>query len=94
MADLSTTAITVTVTAYAASPDVTFGFESDSVTVLNRSTVITDIIYVSFDGETDAGITIPGIAQAINWTAKRQKVWLRRSAAGSSTVNVMANTVR
>lgn len=62
--------------------------------MLNGSTTVTDIIYVSFDGETDHGILIPGIAQAINWTSKRRAVWLRLSAPGAVTAYVMANTVR
>ena len=94
MADAALQTITVTSGTYGNDPDVEFGFETDSILVLNRSSTSTDEILVSFDGVEDHGTTVPGLLPAISWTAKRKAVWLRRASAGSSNVQVMAGTVR
>jgi hypothetical protein len=94
MADKALETITVTSTTYGADPDVSFGFEADSILVLNRSSTASDEILISFDGADDHGTTVPGLLPAIGWTAKRRAVWLRRASSGSSDVQVMAGTVR
>lgn len=94
MADKALQTVTVTSETYGTTADVTFGFETDSILVLNRSSTASDEILISFDGHEDHGTTVPGLLPALSWTAKRRAIWLRRASAGSSTVQVMAGTVR
>jgi len=94
MADKALQTVTVTSETYGATADVEFGFETDSILVLNRSATSTDEILISFDGVADHGTTVPGLLPALSWNAKRRALWLRRASAGSSDVQVMAGTVR
>ena len=93
----SCTTHTVASTSYpvAASAQVSLAWETDQITVLNESSTASDIVFVSFDGTTNAGKLIPGIAQSLTWLfTKRQKVFLKLNSAGSVSVTVMAGTTR
>lgn len=97
MSDLALQTVSVSSATYpaVASPQVDIGWEPDSILLLNRSATATDIVYYSFDGSSDHGILIPGTLPAIEIRGKRKKIWLRRdSGAATTSVNVMANTVR
>jgi len=93
----SCTTHTVASTNYpaAGSAQVSLAWETDQITVLNESSTASDIVFVSFDGVTNAGKLIPGIAQSLTWLfTKRQKVFLKLNSAGSVSVTVMAGTTR
>lgn len=97
MSDLALQTISVSSTSYPAStsPQVDIGWEPDSILFVNRSSTATDLVYFSFDGVTNHGILIPGTIPAIEWRAKRKKIWLKLDAGAATTdVNIMANTVR
>lgn len=97
MSDLALQTVSVSSASYpaATSPQVDIGWEPDSILLVNRSSTSTDIVYFSFDGREDHGLLIPGTIPAIEWKGKRKRVWLRRdSGAATTSVNVMANTVR
>lgn len=85
--------VSVTVTSYAASADVEFGFEADSVLVINRTTTAGDEVRFSFDGVSDHGEVVAGLIPAMEYKAKRRRIWLRRVSAGTTTIHVLANTV-
>jgi hypothetical protein len=52
-------------------------------------------VFISFDGVNDHGILIPGTLPVIEYKEKRTKIWLRLdSGAATTSVNVMAGTVR
>jgi len=93
--DLLTT-VSVTNVAYPTDPQVSLGWEPDSIMIAVTNTTATNLIYVSFDGEKDDGLLRPGITQAITWQSKRPNVWLRLgpAAANPTSVDVMASTVR
>lgn len=85
---------TVNATTYG-NPKLTLDWETDQITVLNESSTAADVVYVSFDGTTNAGKLIPGICQSLTWLfTKRQKVFLKLNSAGSVSVTVMAGTTR
>lgn len=77
-------------------PKLTLDWETDQITVLNESSTAADVVYVSFDGTTNAGKLIPGICQSLTWLfTKRQKVYLKlASGVGPVNVTVMAGTTR
>lgn len=91
--DLPLTEVTVTATTYSTDPDVNYGFMAESTLVVNRTLTTGDEVRFSFDGISDNGAVIAGLVPAIEWRGKRAKIWLRRLTAGTSVVNVMANTV-
>ena len=87
--------VSVSSDSYPTDPQVSLGFEPDSTLFLNRSSTATDIVYISVDGANDTALLIPGLMPALEYRTKYKKYWLRRDAAASTTtVNVMANTVR
>ncbi len=95
MATMNMATVSVSSTSYTTDPSVSIGFEPDSILLLNRSSVITDVVLISFDGVNNHGILIPGTLPVIEYKEKRIKVWLKLdSGASTTTVNVMAGTVR
>jgi hypothetical protein len=97
MATMNMATVSVSSTSYTAvtSPSVTVGFEPDSILLLNRSSTAADVVFISFDGVNDHGILIPGTLPVIEYKEKRTKIWLRLdSGAATTSVNVMAGTVR
>ena len=94
MADLSLQSLSVTATSYAASPDVSLGFEPDNVIIMNMSAASKDIVAVSFDGVNDHVLVITAHNDVQMLNVKRTAIWLRRTTAGTSDVYVSANTVR
>jgi len=93
--DLLTT-VSVTATTYPTTPQVSLGWEPDSILIAVTNTTATNLIYVSFDGVKDDGLLRPGITQAIAWQSKRPNIWLRLgpAAVNPTAVDVMASTVR
>lgn len=91
--EMPLTPVTVTATTYSASADVEFGFEADSVLVINRTTTTNDEVRFSFDGTNDHGEVVAGLIPAMEYKAKRRRIWLRRVSAGTTTIHVLANTV-
>lgn len=95
MATMALATVSVSSDSYPTDPQVSPGFEPDSILVVNRSSTAADIVYISFDGVTDNGILIPGLLPCLEYKEKRRKIWLRRDAGAATTsVNVMAGTVR
>lgn len=87
--------ISVTSDTYPNDPQVSMAFEPDSTLFLNRSATAADIVYISVDGTNDTAILIPGLMPALEYRTKYKKYWLRiDSGASTTSVNVMANTVR
>ncbi len=91
--EISLTPVSVTVTTYNASADVEFGFEADSILVVNRTLTTGDEVRFSFNGMDDHGEVVAGLIPAMEYKAKRRRIWLRRTSAGTTTIHVMANTV-
>ena len=95
MATMNMATVSVSSTSYTADPSVTVGFEPDSILLLNRSPTAADVVLISFDGVNNHGITIPGTLPVIEFKEKRTKIWLKLDSGASTTsVNVMAGTVR
>lgn len=94
MPNLALQEVTVTATSYANDPDIEYGFEADSTTVVNRETTTGDEVRFSFDGVGDHGVVVAALVPFMSIRSKRTAIWLRRTSAGSSVVNVLADTVR
>jgi len=94
MPDMPLQVVSVTATSYNTEPDITIGFEPDSIMFTNRNTTAGDEIRISFDGSNDHGELVGGLVPALEFKTKRMKIWLKRIGAGTSSVHVMAGTVR
>lgn len=95
MATMNMATVSVSSTSYTADPSVTVGFEPDSILLLNRSSTAADVVLISFDGANTVGLLVPGTLPALEYKEKRTKIWLKLdSGASTTTVNVMAGTVR
>lgn len=97
MATMNMATVSVSSTSYTAvdAPSVTVGFEPDSILLINRSSTAADVVLISFDGVNNHGLLIPGTLPALEYKEKRTKIWLKLdSGASTTTVNVMAGTVR
>lgn len=95
MATMNMATVSVSSTSYTTDPSVTVGFEPDSILLLNRSSTAADVVLISFDGVSNHGILIPGTLPVLEFKEKRTKIWLKLDSGASTTsVNVMAGTVR
>jgi hypothetical protein len=90
------TTVSVTLTTYPTNPQVTQTWEPDSIMFVVASTTAADLIYVSFNGTSDAGVLRPGVTGAVAWQSKRTNIWLRLgpAAINPTSVDVMTSTVR
>lgn len=50
--------------AYPGVANASFSFNPDSVVIINEATAAADVVFVSFDGVTDAAKLVPGTASA------------------------------
>lgn len=79
------------VSAYTAQtlPSVTIPFQPARIAIVNQSPV--ESVLVSFDGLADHAKLTPGLpTQGLVFLNGATKIWLKRSAAGATTVQIIA----